>query len=335
MSDLPLTIIGGYLGTGKTTLINHLLRNADGMRLAILVNEFGSLSIDEDLIVQPAQPDSSEADKNGQENQNLISIAGGCVCCSYGNDLTLAMMDLLALDPRPDHVVLESSGVALPASIAASVSLLSGYVVDGIVVLANAETIQDQAADTYIGDTIQRQLEHADLLILNKVDLLDPADAEQPDKTIDWLLGHAPNAKVVCSEHARLPPEVILQTFLDRDQGRDFKTDRHDATLFKTITVCIEQPVEAEAIARILAENFSTVVRAKGFVRSPSSQATTIQVVGRRWAVSDAPEDVPFKLVIIGQSHNFDESAIRKAITENSQAAESSQTAEPAQTNQQ
>ena len=110
---LPVTVIGGYLGAGKTSLVNHLLRNADGVRLAVLVNEFGALPIDEDLII--AQDD------------DVISIAGGCVCCSYGSDMTAALLDMQALDPAPDHVLLEASGVALPGSIVGAISLLDGF----------------------------------------------------------------------------------------------------------------------------------------------------------------------------------------------------------------
>ena len=137
---LQVTVVGGYLGAGKTTLVNHLLRNADGLRLAVLVNEFGELPIDADLI---------EA-----EDDKIISIAGGCVCCSYGNDLMLALMDLAKMKPRPDHVLLESSGVAIPGSIAASIGLLADFSADGVVILADAETIRKNAADRYVGDTV-------------------------------------------------------------------------------------------------------------------------------------------------------------------------------------
>ena len=108
-STLPVTVIGGYLGAGKTTLVNHLLRHAQGLRIAVLVNEFGALPIDADLIET--------------QDENIISIAGGCVCCSYGNDLILAMLDLAKLTPAPQHVLLEASGVAIPGAIASSVGL--------------------------------------------------------------------------------------------------------------------------------------------------------------------------------------------------------------------
>jgi len=109
---LPVTVIGGYLGAGKTTLINHLLRTANGMRLAVLVNEFGALSIDEDLI---------EA-----EQDDIISIAGGCICCSFGDDLSAALMDICAFKPPPDHILIEASGVAVPAAIDTSLTVLPG-----------------------------------------------------------------------------------------------------------------------------------------------------------------------------------------------------------------
>ncbi|MGA0236491.1 MAG: CobW family GTP-binding protein, partial [Alphaproteobacteria bacterium] len=146
--SLPVTVIGGYLGAGKTTLVNHLLRNANGRRLAILVNEFGNIAIDEDLI---------EAEEDG-----LISISGGCICCSFGNDLIGAIDELRRSDLAPDHIVVETSGVALPGAVVASLGLMDTIVPDGIVVLVDAETVLKQAADDYIGDTITRQLADAE-----------------------------------------------------------------------------------------------------------------------------------------------------------------------------
>ena len=108
---LPVTVIGGYLGAGKTTLVNHLLRHAGGRRIAVLVNDFGALPIDADLI---------EA-----RDGDLLAIAGGCVCCSYGSDLMDALAALLERSPRPDHLVIETSGVALPGSVARSASTSS------------------------------------------------------------------------------------------------------------------------------------------------------------------------------------------------------------------
>lgn len=151
---LPVTLIGGYLGAGKTTLVNHLLRTADGLRLAILVNEFGALPIDADLI---------EA-----RGEKVIAIAGGCVCCSYGSDLMAALMDLEVVAEEIDHVLIETSGVALPDQVARSLDLLAGYAHDGTVVLADAETVRARARDDYLSDTIAAQLESGDLLLLNK-----------------------------------------------------------------------------------------------------------------------------------------------------------------------
>jgi len=140
--NLPVTVLSGYLGAGKTTLVNGMLRRAQGRRLAIMVNEFGDLPIDADLI---------EA-----EGDDLIALVGGCVCCSYGDDLMAALMQMTALQPPPDHIILEASGVALPGAIAASLGLMAGIWTAGVVVLADVTQIEAQLANEYIGDTVAR-----------------------------------------------------------------------------------------------------------------------------------------------------------------------------------
>ena len=109
MTPIPLTIVGGYLGTGKTTLINNILKTTN-KRIAVLVNDFGDINIDEGLI--------------DWQKDNILSIAGGCICCSYGNELIETLEQMKTIDPLPNHIVLEASGVAIPYKIAQTISLM-------------------------------------------------------------------------------------------------------------------------------------------------------------------------------------------------------------------
>ena len=188
---LPVTVVGGYLGAGKTTLVNSLLRQANGRRLAVMVNEFGALPIDASLV---------EA-----ADERIVSLVGGCVCCSYGEDLVSSLAMLAALEPRPEHVLLEASGVAFPGAIAGTVGLLTGFELDGAVVLADAETVRGRAADRYIGSTVRRQLAQADLILLNKCDLAGDADAVEA-----WLGEAALDARVVRTVQSDAPIDIVL-----------------------------------------------------------------------------------------------------------------------------
>lgn len=306
---LPITIIGGYLGAGKTSMVNHLLRHANGLRLAVLVNEFGALPIDEDLI---------EA-----EDDDIISIAGGCVCCSYGNDLILALMKLADLQPRPDHVVLEASGVAIPSAIASTVSLLQGYSLDGVLVLANAETIEEQAKDAYIGDTILRQLHDADMVIVNKIDLVSKNQVHQVH---EWLQTVIPNAQIVECRHGKVPKEVLLQSYLDTRET-DFAQSHPEANAFQSQAFAIEMCPDPERLAKALAEPALGLIRAKGFVRTGASEVKSVQTLGRRWWVAPAPENVASGLVVIALRSRLDTAAVQAAI--NGAAARTKNGAEP------
>lgn len=284
---VPVTVIGGYLGAGKTTLVNHLLRTADGLRLAVLVNDFGALPIDRDLIV------GSDGD--------TLEISGGCICCSYGSDLMEALLDLPRRRPGIDRVLIETSGVALPGMVASAVGLLQDYAVDGTVVLADAETVRTQAANIYIGDTITRQLAAADLVILNRCDLVTEAAR---DETLRWVEAEAPNGRVIPAERCTVPAELVLGLHPGGDRTSNIlRTPGGVAAslLYESVSLTPDGPVDVERLARALTAPTSGVLRAKGFLRDKDGRLVILQVVGRRFEITDAPADAtPGTLVVIG-----------------------------------
>jgi G3E family GTPase len=278
--QIPVTVLGGYLGSGKTTMVNHLLRTANGVRLAVLVNEFGELPIDEDLI---------EA-----EDDDIISIAGGCVCCSFGSDLSGALMEMAQLDPPPNHLLIESSGVAIPSAIVGSVSLLDGFRTDGIVIVADAETVEDNARSKYMSDTVLRQLSDANIIVLNKTDLVT---ASALDATRDWLAEQNPDVSVIKAVHGAVPMAAVLDRFAAAQTNAS--PHHHTANMDMTI-LSPDNPVDVEKLAQDLASDARGLVRAKGFATDVSGQKMLIQVVGNRWDVSDAADDMTDGIVCLG-----------------------------------
>lgn len=276
--SLPVTILSGYLGAGKTTLVNAMLRQANGRRLAIMVNEFGDLAIDADLI---------EA-----EGDDLIALAGGCVCCSYGDDLIAALGQMAAMVPPPDHIVLEASGVALPAAIAASLGLMPDIETAGIVVLADVGEIAGQLANDYIGDTVIRQLKAADLVVLTKADRAAQGAVAQAQAAVAV---HSGAAAFVEAIQGKLPLEMVL--FPARVGMLETGSAHGNANGLATRVDNPQGAVDAEAYARALADQ-PDVIRAKGHVGT-SQGLRTIQVVGRQWDVSDAPPTASVGVVII------------------------------------
>ena len=294
---LPVTIIGGYLGAGKTTLVNHLLRTAQGRKLAVMVNEFGALPIDEDLI--EAQGD------------DLISIAGGCVCCTFGSDLSAALIELGKLPVRPDQVVIECSGVAIPSAIAASVTLLEGFAPDGTVVLVDAETIRTAAIDDYIGDTILRQLADADLAVINKADLVDAPTLSALES---WLSDKAPRAKTIVSEHSKVPLDIALGLGATPIQSQQMG---HADGLFDSIALPCADPLDGEPLAKALTDPKLHITRAKGFFDPiPDGPRKALHIVGHRWDITDSPPNAPLGIVCIGVKGQFERDLIRKTAKE-------------------
>lgn len=298
LPPIPVTVIGGYLGAGKTTLVNHLLRYAGGLKLAVMVNDFGALPIDQDLIES--------------QDGNVIGIAGGCVCCSYGSELVDGLIDMAARVPRPDAMIIETSGVALPGPVASSVTLVAGYEVDGVVVLADAETVRERGRDRYLADTIGRQLADANLVVLNKVDLVDAAALAE---TRAWLGEKAPQARMIETAQSALPVDVVIGGRLGYAPPAGLRLDRHVMANYVTRSFSVPDGIDPLKLAAALADPALGLLRAKGFVGGDDGKDYALQVVGSRATVSVAGAGVtPSGLVVIGLKSSIDIAAIERAV---------------------
>lgn len=294
---LPVTVIGGYLGTGKTTLVNRLLRAADGQRLAVLVNDFGATPVDRDLIV------SSDGD--------TLEISGGCICCSYGSDLMDTLMALPEQRPDIERVVLETSGVALPGMVASAVTLLPAYRVDGIVVMVDAETVRTMADDAYLGDTITRQLGAADLVVANRCDLVDEASLRQ---TLAWLATQSPAARILPATRADIAPDLLLglrDAALPRLSATLTTPGAPDAaSLYDSLELDVLANVDITELGQRLSAPGTGVLRAKGILNR-----LALHVVGQRFEIDSAPAGARSgRLVVIGLRARLDRRAVEQAV---------------------
>lgn len=296
MRRLPLTVIGGFLGAGKTTLLNRLLRHAGGRRFAVLVNDFGAIDIDSRLVVA--------------HGGDTISLANGCICCGIGDSLVLALMRVLEKVDVLDHVVVEASGVADPARIAELALIEPLLARDGVLVLADATSVREREADRYVGDTIRRQLDGADLLILNKADLV--SDAQLAD-VATWLRRRMPGLRLLPASHAEVPIEALFGLAAGDAPTRDApprSPAADDATPdgppIARWSFTSRGPVDRAALLAALRALPDSVLRAKGIVRFADAprQRGVVHMVGRRIDVSaDGPwgiADLRSDLVLLG-----------------------------------
>jgi G3E family GTPase len=300
---IPTLIVGGYLGAGKTTLVNHLLRHADGRRIAVMVNDFGELTIDADLI-------------EGAEG-SVLALAGGCVCCSFGSDLLGALQDVLQRQLPPDLILIETSGVALPAAVARSARLLPGLSIDGIVLMLDAETVRQRSADPYVGDLVRQQLLDADLLILNKTELCSPKALAELHAWLPTM--STPGTPVVPANQARVPPELVLGFHAGLSTEPDGATGDALARWaaqpiaqplapasdrFVNELLDLSAPLDRQALLQGLSDPTAGVVRAKGWLTDLAGQRHLLQQVGRRIELlplaPNAGPAGPDRLLVIG-----------------------------------
>ena len=288
---IPLTLISGYLGTGKTTLINNLLRTTK-KRIALLVNDFGDVNIDESLI---------EA-----RTESVMSIAGGCVCCSYGNELIETLESMSSSKFLPDHIVLEASGIALPSKIIQTISLMDFLSFHGTVLLTDASRLTSQLNDVYISDTISLQIEQHDLLVLNKTDLLSE---DELSDCIDTVSKRFEIRKFLKTVNAHIEEKDMLLDFdpSERDKSDKIKLEKKQEHGFISSTIKPTGTINTDALSMLLQDPIYNIERAKGFFKNKKGEACTIQYDGLTLEIKKTENEKDPVFVVIGRKNFYNE----------------------------
>ncbi len=275
--SIPLTILGGFLGAGKTTALNRLLRDATD-HIGVLVNDFGAINVDAALI----------AAVGGQ----VMQLTNGCVCCAVGPDLSDSLARLVAL--APDRIVVEASGVADPWRLAQVARLQSGIVLDAVLVLADATAFTMHLRDPWLTDTLARQVQRADLVALSKCDAASPAARAA---TVAALTRLRPMVRMVELVDGMLPGLLMLETAPASRLVAD--TPGHG---FRSWHWADPSPLDESALRRLLADLPPSVLRAKGLCPvGVDAEPHLLQLAGARWTLTPwAGPVVTPGLVLIG-----------------------------------
>lgn len=272
-SRLPMTVIGGYLGAGKTTLINRLLSAPHGQRLMVLVNDFGAINIDAELL--------------HSADEDTLTLTNGCVCCTMGADLFMVIADVLDRNPRPDHLIVEASGIADPQKIANAAVAEPEMRFGGIVTVVDAGSYQSLSSDTLIGPQIRDQVACADLVLVSKTE-------EIPAAVALGLAADSRSAPVLLSDADHVAELLLLQP--DPGSKPQRRTRPHPDYMHWHHSADIV--LSREELARIVETRPPGLFRIKGFVRGRPGRGWLIQVVGQDVSITTA--DVPGDTHLVG-----------------------------------
>src|SRR5712672_1646489 len=267
LAKVPCTIVTGFLGAGKTTLVRHVLENADGRRLAVIVNEFGDVGIDGEIL--KACGDAS------CPAENIVELANGCLCCTVADEFVPALDAILAKVPRVEHIVIETSGLALPKPLVQAFhwpSIRNRVTVDGVVTVVDGAALADgrvagdldalarqRKADTAldhddpIEEVFEDQIACADLVVLNKRDLIDAGGLDRALATIAGALGRA--VKVVTVADGKVDPGALLglgvatENDIENRRTHHDDEDTHDHDDFASFVVALPEIADPAALA--------------------------------------------------------------------------------------
>jgi cobalamin biosynthesis protein CobW len=338
---IPCTVITGFLGAGKTTLVRHVLAHAGGRRIAVLVNEFGALGVDGEVLRSCGIP--------GCEDVDIVELANGCLCCTVADEFIPAMQALLDRPNPPEHILIETSGLALPKPLLKAFGwpdIRARVTVDGVITVVDGPAVaagrfaDDPAAvaaqreadenldhDNPLAEVYGDQIAAADLVILNKADLLDPAALAELRTTIAAALPRP--AALVTAIEGRVDLSVLLgldaaaeDDLATRPSCHDAVDGEHEHDDFDSFSLPIPETTDPDALLRRMTEvaGAHDVLRMKGFVAvSGRPMRLAVQGVGTRfrqhydraWAPGEARAG---QMVVIGQT-GLDRAAITAALS--------------------
>jgi len=339
LTKIPVTVITGFLGAGKTTLIRHLMQNPQGKRLAILVNEFGTVGVDGDILKACADAMCPV--------ENIVELANGCICCTVADDFIPTIEALMALPVRPDHIIIETSGLALPKPLLKAFdwpAIRSRITVDGVIALADAEAVAagrfapdvaavdaQRAADpsldheTPLSEVFEDQILCADLILLSKADLAGEAGLATARAIITAEMTR--KVPMLAMTEGVIDPRVILglnaaaeDDIAARPSHHDGHDD-HEHEDFDTVVIDLPEVTDPEALALALQRlaNEQRILRIKGHIAvAGKPMRMLVQAVGARVRMQyDRPwgtQPRRSQLVVIAEHDDIDEAAIRTVL---------------------
>ena len=340
LQKVPVTVVTGFLGSGKTTLISNLIKNAGGKRLAVVVNEFGDVGVDGEILKGCAIPNCPA--------ENIIELANGCICCTVADEFIPTIEALMALEPRPDHILIETSGLALPKPLLKAFDwpdIRAKITVDGVIALADAEAVaagrfapnvaavdQQRLADdsldheTPLSEVFEDQISCADLILLTKPDLAGPDGVQ---RAREYIQAEAPRPiPIIEVAEGGVDPRVILGLGAAAEDDMAARPSHHDGADdhehddFESVVIDIPEMADpAELVARIteLATR-QNILRIKGYAAiTGKPMRLLVQAVGtrvrhqydRQWLPQESRRG---RLVVIAEHDDIDETAIHAAL---------------------
>ncbi len=297
----PILLITGFLGAGKTTLINRLLSEPDGRRLAAVVNDFGAIDIDAALLANVSD--------------DIISLKNGCICCSLVSDLLQTLSMILRRDPSPDGIVIETSGVSNPAEIVRTLLdpvIWKEAALETVICVADARSLIDEPR--WFDDALwQSQLGAADFVALSKTDLVSEAERSRVRAKIG---GQKPDHAIYDMIEGRFPSELLFSDSRSRASAHVGALSETRAPAFQTMSWTSPAPLIMSRFQEVIGQHARSLIRAKGFVTFAErpQEPALFQLVGARATIGPAPETCPrgpaAQLVFIAKSGTLDEARL-------------------------